>query len=69
MDVKTAIDLIQASGGYGVAGLLFWFWREANNERKRYRDNFEETLKELPKVAQAIEGLRDDLQKISDAPR
>ena len=64
MEAGGIFDLLR-NGGSGAAALLFWLYLRADKERMRYRDNYEKTLTELPKVAAAIEGLRDDLQKIS----
>ena len=55
--------LLRDLGGYGVAALMWWFWRQEKEERIRYRNFHEETLAELPKLTTALKGLTDEVAK------
>lgn len=62
----TAVEvssLLADLGGYGVAGLMYFFWKEERRERVRYRDLHEETLKELPNLTNALKELTDEVSK------
>ena len=64
MDSNAIFELLK-TGGSGASAIFLWLYLRADKERMRYRDNYETVLQELPKVAAAIEGLRDDLKDLS----
>lgn len=63
MTIEALAKVLQDLGGYGVAGLMFWFWQRADAERQRYRDNFEKVLSDLPELAAALRGLTDEVAR------
>lgn len=63
MTALEVAEILQDLGGYGVAGLMWWFWKQEKEERTRYRDNFEQTLRDLPKLTETLEDLREAVDK------
>lgn len=74
MTIEAVLKLLQAAGGYGVAVLMYWFWKQADAERRRYRDMHEATLVEITKLPEALKGLtnevaRDNQRSLSTRPK
>ena len=59
MSFVEVAEMLQDLGGYGVAGLMWWFWRQADTERKRYRDLQEKMLGEIPLLTESLKELTD----------
>ena len=68
MTMEVVAGMLQKLGGYGVAGLMFWFWKQADVERQRYRDNYEKVLSELPELANALKELTNEVAKRNQKP-
>lgn len=51
-------------GGYGIAGLMYIFFKDEKLERLRYRDLHEQTLKNLPDITRAIDELAETIEKV-----
>jgi hypothetical protein len=62
MTAGDVVGLLQNYGGYGVAALLWYFWREERKERVRYRDLHENVLTSLPQLTEAIERLTEEVK-------
>jgi len=61
-DALEIAGILRDMGGYGVAALMWFFWREERKERIRYRDLHETTLKSVPDLTRSIEELSTDLK-------
>lgn len=64
MNTFEVIEILKGAGGYGVAGLMYWFLRQEKSERIRYRNFHEDTIKELPNITIALQELKDAVEKI-----
>jgi hypothetical protein len=63
MTAAEVATLLRDTGGYGVAALMWWFWRQADNERQRYRDLHEQTLSEMPLLTEALKELTNEVAR------
>jgi hypothetical protein len=54
MTTESVIKLLTELGGYGFAGLMWWFWYQERQERQRYRDLHETILKDLPPALETL---------------
>lgn len=70
MDALEIAGLLRDLGGYGMAGVMWYFLRDERkataNERKeriRYRDLHETILNTLPDMTRAIEELTDQIKQ------
>ena len=59
MGTAEILELVSA-GGHGVAVIMYMFLREERKERIRYRDFHEETIKQFPKLTDAIKELKQE---------
>lgn len=59
-------ETVQTMGGYGVAAVMYWFLKTERDERLRYRDLHEETLRALPDLTRSIEKLVSEVEDISN---
>lgn len=65
MELVQFLDILSGAGGYGVAALLYYLYKEERAERIRYRDNFEAMLKNVPDLTKAVEELIDEVAKLA----
>jgi hypothetical protein len=68
MTIETVASLLQDLGGYGIAALMWWFWRQERDERIRYRDLQEMTLRDIPEMTNALRGLTNEVSRINQGP-
>ena len=59
MGTAELVELV-SMGGHGVAAIMYMFLREERKERIRYRDFHEETIKQFPKLTDAIKELKQE---------
>ena len=65
--VRESIEILKVlgnSGGYGIACIFVWLWRNTDKERIRYRDFHEETIRQMPKLVEAVEKSTEQLERI-----
>jgi len=65
LSVSQVLEMLQSLGGYGTAGLMYYFWQQERLERLRYRDQFETVLKTLPELTRSLEDLTDEVSKLA----
>ena len=63
-DALEVASILRDMGGYGVAALMWWFWRRENSERIRYRDLHESVLRSVPDMTRAVEELTDEVKTL-----
>jgi hypothetical protein len=56
------VAIIRDLGGYGLAAVIYWFWRRSDAERIRYRDLHEKVLSDFPQLTNAIEALSEHIK-------
>ena len=53
------IELVKTGGGYGFASVMYYFLRQEKEERIRYRNFHEATLKQLSNLPETLKELTD----------
>ena len=60
------VEHVQSLGGWGVAAIMGWFLKIERDERIRYRDLHEATLRALPELTRSVESLVKEVGGLSD---
>lgn len=63
MTITEVLELLQSTGGYGLAAFMFYLYKQEVAERQRYRDQFEAVLNDLPKLTQAMDKLTNEVER------
>lgn len=65
--MEAVAAMLQELGGYGMAGVFFYLYRERGKEVDRYRVNHEKVLGELPVLTIALNELSDKVEVLTNA--